>query len=103
MTPNERQMRARMGALAAHAKHGTRAMTRKARTAWRTRFLDQVDADRALPEDERNRRADHAMRQHMTRMAMRSAKARRTRSMVTPGRVRDASRSLPMADPRPLK
>ena len=81
LSPAERRMNARAAAFAAHAKHGSKAMTRKARTAFWTRFLNQVDPDRTLPEDERNKRAQQAMRSHMTRMAYRSARSRRRRIM----------------------
>jgi len=42
-----------------------------------TRFEDEVDPDRQLFPDERQRRAQAAMRAHMARLALRSAKSRR--------------------------
>ena len=43
------------------------------------RFEREVDPDGVLPTRERQRRAQHAMRAHMTRLALRSAQARQTR------------------------
>ena len=41
------------------------------------RFEREVDPEGALPEVERKRRADHARKAHMARLALRSAQARR--------------------------
>jgi hypothetical protein len=41
------------------------------------RFEDEVDPDRTLPSDERVRRADQAKKAYFTRLALRSAQARR--------------------------
>jgi hypothetical protein len=70
-------LRARLGAHALHSKYDSRELTAAARAKFLERFLDEVDKDRQLPEAERLRRAEHALRAHMTRLAMRSAKARR--------------------------
>jgi hypothetical protein len=43
------------------------------------RFLDEVDPDRILPEAERKRRADHARKAYFTRLALKSAAARKAR------------------------
>jgi hypothetical protein len=67
---------ARAAAHAAHAKHGGHAMTRKARAKFFSRFEDEVDPDRVLPEDERRRRAESARRAHMTKLSMKAAKKR---------------------------
>lgn len=75
MTPEERTLRARLAALEMHAKGRTN--TAPAREAMWRRFLDQVDPERVLPEEERNRRAEQARRAHCTRMAMKSVTARR--------------------------
>ncbi|MEX2621152.1 MAG: hypothetical protein WD250_13145 [Egibacteraceae bacterium] len=56
------------------------ARTAPAREAMRTRFLDEVDPDRVLPEAERVRRAGHARQAYMAGLALKAAKARRLRS-----------------------
>jgi hypothetical protein len=77
LSPHEASLRGRIGAYAAHARHDTRELTRAAREAFLTRFLDQVDPNRVLPETERQRRADAARRAHMARLALSSARSRR--------------------------
>ncbi|WP_370325325.1 hypothetical protein [Euzebya sp.] len=77
LTPQQRSIRARLAAHALHAKTDGRAHTRPARDGFMRRFEDQVDPDRQLPEEERQRRAQHALTAHMTMLALRSAKARR--------------------------
>jgi len=73
-------MRSKLGAHTRWANCDDRtAATEPARKAFRDRWLDQVDPDRVLPAAERAMRADHAMRAHMTRMALASAKARARR------------------------
>lgn len=57
-----------------------REVTANARKAFVERFERDVDPDGVLPASERQRRAEHAMRAYMTRLALRSARARRTRT-----------------------
>ncbi len=52
------------------------ARTRPAREAFLRRFDREVDPDGVLPPAERRRRAEHALRAHMLRLAKRSATAR---------------------------
>ncbi|WP_370332603.1 hypothetical protein [Mycolicibacterium hippocampi] len=47
------------------------------------KFERQVDPDGTLPSAERARRAEHARKAHFQRMALKSAQARRRRSVVT--------------------
>jgi hypothetical protein len=78
LTPSERVLRARMAAHISWAKTEDRsARTAAARRAALGRFEEQVDPDRRLSPSERARRAEHAMRAHMTRLALRSAQVRR--------------------------
>lgn len=77
LTPSERSLRARIAAHAMHAKHDSRETTRRARAAFLSRFDDEVDPDRELPEAERLRRAEHARKQYFTQLAYLSARARR--------------------------
>jgi len=76
----ERRQRARLAAHAMHAHHDGRAVTAKARRTFLERFEHQVDPDGVLPVAERRRRAEHARREHMLRLALRSAQVRRQRA-----------------------
>ena len=80
MSPSQRTRRARLAAYAWHARHDGREITANARKAFVERFEREVDPDGVLPIAERQCRAEHAMRVHMTRLALRSAQARRRRS-----------------------
>ncbi len=53
------------------------ARTRPAREAFLKRFDREVDPDGTLPPDERRRRAEHALRAYMLRLAMSAVRARR--------------------------
>ncbi len=70
LTPEERTLRARLGAHSLHASSDPRETTAKARVAFLAKFEDQVDPDRMLPEDERKRRAEQALKAHMSRLAL---------------------------------
>ena len=80
LSPSQRSMRARLAAYAMHARHDSREVTANVRKAFVERFEQEVDPDGALSVAERRRRAEHAMRAHMTRLALRSARARSTRA-----------------------
>ena len=58
----------RLGALAVHSRGRTN--TAPARAAFMARFERQVDPYSELPLLERQKRAQYAMREHMTRLAM---------------------------------
>jgi hypothetical protein len=75
MTPAERSLRSRIGAHALHASGKTN--TGPAREAFRSKFELEVDPDGVLPPEVRAKRAEHARKAHMTRLALASAKARR--------------------------
>ena len=55
------------------------ARTRPARDKFLQRFEREVDPDGTLPPDERRRRAEHARRAYMLRLAKRAVAARKTR------------------------
>ena len=57
------------------------ARTRPAREAFLKRFEREVDPDNRLPADERRRRAEHAKRAYMLRLAQRAVIARRLRKV----------------------
>lgn len=54
------------------------ARTRPAREKFLKRFEHEVDPEGALPADERRRRAEHAKRAYMLRLAKRAVEARRS-------------------------
>jgi hypothetical protein len=54
------------------------ARTRPARQKFLQRFEREVDPDGVLPPEERRRRAEHAKRAYMLRLAKRAVKARKT-------------------------
>jgi hypothetical protein len=80
MTPEQRQLRARMAAHVLHSRVDSTVHTQPARRAFLTRFEDQVDPRHELPVDERRRRAEHALRAHMQGLALKSAMKRRARA-----------------------
>jgi hypothetical protein len=80
MTPEERVMRARVGAHALHARYDSRELTRPARAAFNARFEREVDPDGKLTPEERARRAEHARRSWYLKLALKSAQARRRAS-----------------------
>jgi hypothetical protein len=67
MTPGERTLRARAAAYEMHAKHGSQKAAVKGQ------------AEGLLTSEERRRRAMHARRAHMTRLALASARSRRAK------------------------
>jgi hypothetical protein len=77
MTPGERTLRARMAAYVLHSCYDSKELTAPARRAFNDRFEKQVDPEGALPEDERQRRAQAAKKGYFTRLALKSAAARR--------------------------
>jgi hypothetical protein len=73
------------------------ARTRPAREAFLRRFERQVDPDGVLVPAERGRRAQHALRAHMLRLAKRSVTARRQPRY--PSRQRDRASLLRQGSP----
>lgn len=82
LSPSERSMRARIGALTLHSRYDSKELTASAHRGFMARFEREVDPSGALPESERARRAQSAMRAHMARLALASAKARAARKVV---------------------
>jgi hypothetical protein len=77
LSPEQRRLRAQTAAYMRWSKEDPREGTKPARAAYMRRFVDQVDPDRTLPELERERRAQAALKGHMARMALASSRARR--------------------------
>lgn len=75
--------RSQIGKLGAHTKwaqtENRTAATQPARDALMRKFEDQVDPDRALPADERAKRAASARKAHFQRLALKSAQVRRAK------------------------
>lgn len=67
------------------------ARTEPARRAMLARFEDEVDPDRILDPQDRAQRAEHARKAHFTRLALKSAKARRkAKAMVAEAEAAEA-------------
>ena len=83
-TSAERSAHARAAALAMHSQGKTN--TQPARTAFFARFERQVDPDGTLTPEERQKRADQAMRSYFSSLAVKSARVRRARRVGAAGR-----------------
>lgn len=77
MTPADRIMRARLAAYSLHAQGKTN--TGPAKAAFDARFEHEVDPDGVLSPAERSKRAAAARKAYFTRLALASARARRSR------------------------
>jgi hypothetical protein len=76
-TPEIRQQLARAAAHTLHSRiPDPAAHTEPARRAFRRRFELQVDPDGLLDPDERERRADHALKAHMAFLRVKAMKAK---------------------------
>jgi hypothetical protein len=80
LTPTERQMRASLAANTRWANTDSGQASEDARRRIDERFENQVDPDRVLEPAERAKRAARAKKAYMTRLALKSAKARRVRA-----------------------
>jgi hypothetical protein len=76
-------LRGRIGAYRLHATHDPRETTGPGRRAFMSRFDDEVDPDRTLPEVERQRRVAMARKAYFARLALASAKARCAKHAAT--------------------
>jgi L-alanine-DL-glutamate epimerase-like enolase superfamily enzyme len=79
LSPAERTLRARLGAYELHARRDPSETTRAAREKFAERFYLAVDPHGELEADERERRAAALRRAYYTRLALKSAAARRKR------------------------
>jgi hypothetical protein len=77
LSPAERTLRARLAAHALHAQGKTN--TGPATVAHLARFEREVDPDGLLPPAERSRRADHARKSYMSKLALKASRARGNR------------------------
>lgn len=74
LTAAQRSLRARAAAHALHAQGGT--STKAGTAAFLARWSRQVDPDGILTAEERAKRADHALRAHMSSLALKASRAR---------------------------
>jgi hypothetical protein len=79
-TPEMRSQRARIGGLSRWSQEDPKPAMAHVRVGFEKRFLDEVDLERVLPEEERNRRATAARKAHFTKLALKSARARSRRA-----------------------
>lgn len=79
LTPEQRILRARVGAYALHATHDVQTTTKAGRDAFLARFEREVDPDGVLSDEERARRALAARRAYFAKLALMSSRARRAR------------------------
>jgi hypothetical protein len=77
LSPVERKLRAKLAAYEQHARG--LGNTRPATAAFLARFEREVDPDGVLPPEERERRAQYALRAHMVRLSLRAEQKRRRR------------------------
>lgn len=83
LTPAERSLRGQIAAHESWSRTPDRAArTAAARKALFDKFEQQVDPDSSLPPAERAKRAEHARKAHFKRLALKSAQARRRRTVV---------------------
>jgi hypothetical protein len=76
LNKEQRRQRGRIGGFRNAALNDPKQYTQAARRGFWTRFLNEVDPERTLPVAERERRAQAALRAHMTRLAYKSARKR---------------------------
>jgi hypothetical protein len=77
--PETRRLIAQIGANTAHSRNSGRDMTAGARAANDAKWDREVDPDGTLDPAERARRAAHARKAHMHRLALKSAQVRKAR------------------------
>jgi len=80
LTSQEAALRGRIGAYRLHATHDSRDVTAPARAAFLARFEADVDPEGALAPEERTRRAVCARKAHFAMLALKSARARRSKA-----------------------
>lgn len=78
----ERVLLGRLGAYVLHSRYDSRELTKAARAAFESKFERDVDPQGVLPIAERLRRAEMARKAHFTRLALKSAEARRRKSRI---------------------
>lgn len=85
-------LRGRIGGYAKASRYPPPQLTQAARATFLARFERDVDPHGLLPAEERQRRAQAALRAHMARLALMSVEARRKRAAGHPYRSEGAER-----------
>ncbi len=80
MPSSEATLRGRIGAFSLHAQRDSREITKAARRAFLGKFLQEVDPEHILSDDERLRRAAAARSAHFAKLALKSVQARRRKA-----------------------
>ena len=80
LSPKERVLHSRLAAHTLHSKYDSKALTASARQAFLDSFEKEVDPEGLLPVPERQRRAAHARKAYFTKLALKSARARRKKA-----------------------
>jgi hypothetical protein len=85
LSPEQRSIRASIGAHALHGKYDSREITANARAGLREKFRRQVREETpGLSDAEVERRAEHLFHAHMARLSLASSKARAARKAGPP-------------------
>jgi hypothetical protein len=84
--PRHMALIGRIGAYAQQSRHDPRETTASARRVFHARFEREVDPDGMLPVEERQRRAEAARSAYFARLALASARARRSGKAARPPR-----------------
>lgn len=74
LTPAQRSIRARIGALTLHATHDTLVVSLPGRQAFLERFEREVDPNNELPAEERERRARYARSAYFQKLRLQRAR-----------------------------
>jgi len=86
LTPEQRRIRARIGALTRWSKEDPMPAMTRAREAQMSKWEKQVDPEGALSPDERRRRAESLRRAHMQKLALISSQKRAAAKAATKGK-----------------
>ena len=77
---HQRALAGRIGGFRLAASRDPKQYTARARATFLSRFENEVDPDRLLPEKERMRRASAARKAYFLTLALKSAEARRRKA-----------------------
>ena len=89
-----KQVAGRIGGLTRAARYTPEELVRDARAGFLAKWEREADPDGVLSPAERARRADALYRAHMTRLAMKSAQARRKAAQSETVSPRNSSTSV---------
>ena len=90
VTTSEMALRGRIGAAVLHATHDSRETSAAGRAAFLDRFEREVDPERALAPEERQKRARSAKSAYFSRLSLKALRARRVEQLTTIGQAERA-------------